>query len=80
MSKNFNPTMRNATVLPAEMQKDRAANKKSLEAHIASNPEYNRVKRGNRVLEHTLPAEEEYLPNGDSITKRSKTKTTRKSN
>lgn len=80
MSKNFRPACINATVLPAELQRDREAARKALEEHVASSPEYNRVKRGSKALPHTLPLEESFTPDGDTISTRPKTTTKRKSN
>ncbi len=84
MSKNFLPARRiiNATVLPAELAKGIAEQK-----HLSGEGVREFVRQSrchnqpgtNRELVNELPADEEYMQNGDVVTKRSKTKTIRKS-
>lgn len=68
-----------ATVLPKEIREANAANRKATEAMVKGNEEYRRVKKGVKKLPHTLPAEETYGADGETISTRPKTVTKRRS-
>lgn len=67
----------NATVNPAELQRGIAKQKAEFAKTIQANPEYSRVRRGQRVVKHKLPPEESYLEDGEIKVSRPSTTTRR---